>query len=435
MADKARYAAVAALVRMHRGGYANLTAKALWAQHGLDARQTAFANRLFYTCAERLLTLDALLAPFIKQGLHKLDVEVRAILETGLAQMQYMQVPPRAAVHEAVQLTRAFKKSSASGLVNAVLRKAGQAKVEELQFASEEERISVLYSVGLPVARAVMQAFPKEYENFLAASFTQPELCLRANSLKTNAKQLAQLLQGKQVQTRPGQLPGSLYANIPGDISQEEYFKQGFYHVQGEASQYACANLQAGPGLQVLDACAAPGGKTATLAQYMEGGTGLTAQELRENRLPLITQALQRLGIEGVQTVLGNAAQYNPALAGQHRVLCDVPCSGLGVLAKKPDIRYAQGDNWEALPELQLAILTTSAQYVRQGGRLVYSTCTVRPQENAQVVKAFLHIHPDFTLVQPKISPMGALINEKMMTILPHLAGLDGFFVATLERL
>ncbi|MFV0411732.1 MAG: 16S rRNA (cytosine(967)-C(5))-methyltransferase RsmB [Oscillospiraceae bacterium] len=430
--DKSRYAAAAGIVRLHRGGWANLTSKTT-VSAGLSPAQKAFANALFYGTAERLVTLQALLQPYSKQPLAKLDTEVRAILETGLYQMLYMQVPARAAVDEAVKLARAFKKASAAGFVNAVLRKAQHANPEELSFASELERMQVVYSVSAAVAAALMQAMPQSYEAFLKASFSRPALCLRVNTLKTTEQELARLLREKGAEVWPGALPGCLYTRLPGGVAGESLFEQGLYHVQGEASQFACACLA--PGGKTLDLCAAPGGKAATLAQYLGGGQALTACDVRLHRLPLITETLQRLGIAGVQVLQNDASVYSAALEGQTAVLCDVPCSGLGVLASKPDLRYASGENFGTLPPLQSKILATASRYVKRGGRLVYSTCTVRPQENTEVVRQFLQNNPAFKVVSPPVTVKGAQEDEKMVTILPQFTGLDGFFVVTLERL
>lgn len=227
----------------------------------------------------------------------------------------------------------------------------------------------------------------------------------------------------------------SVCSRLPGVVTDDEAFKEGLYHVQGLASQLACACLGVKPGHKVLDLCAAPGGKTATLAQYLGGGAGLTACELRENRLPLISQTLQRLGITGAEVLLNDGTVYTPVLAGQDRVLCDVPCSGLGVLAQKPDLRLADGANFEQLPTLQLKLLSTAARYLKQGGRLVYSTCTVRRQENQAVVQAFLAQTPGYRLVPPAVQPPGAVPENGMMTLLPHTTGTDGFFVATIEKI
>lgn len=433
--DKARKAAVAAVIRLHKGGWANLTAKTVLAGGALSSQEKAFATAVFYGTAERQGTLDALLAQYVSKPLARLDVEVRAILETGLYQILYMNVPPSAAVNEAVKLARGFGKSSAAGFVNAVLRKAQHAKVSDFVFADEVERLMFEGSVSRAVASAVMEACPQDYDAFLQASFAKPELCLRVNTLKTTPQELAERLAAAGAKTRPGQVENSLYAGLAGGVVQEENFLAGRYHVQGEASQFACACVAAQPGQKVLDVCAAPGGKSATLAQQMGGEAGLTACDVRENRLPLIQEALGRLGIEGVRVLLNDAAEYRAELEGQDRVLCDVPCSGLGVLASKPDIRYTDGGNFDSLPPLQLEILTTASRYVHKGGRLVYSTCTIRPQENQQVVQAFLRQNPQFAPVLPQGVPQGALVQDKMVTILPQNTGLDGFFVATMERL
>lgn len=442
-ADPARRTAAAAIVRLHEGGWANLIAKEALAAPLLSARDRAFAGALFYGAAERLVTLDTLLAPYLKRPPEALDAEVRAVLETGVYQMFYMRVPVSAAVNESVKLVRSMGKSSAAGLVNAVLRRvaeAGPLEGRQLRFASELERVQVVYSVGEAVARAVMQALPEEYDAFLAACFGgdigAEELCLRANTLKITVAALARRLEEQGARVRPGTLPGCLYTAMPGGVAADGLFAEGLYHVQGEASQYACACLGARPGMRVLDLCAAPGGKSATLAQQMGGGVGLTCCDVQPHRLPLIEKTFARLGIEGAAVLLNDAAEYNEALAGQQAVLCDVPCSGLGVLRKKPDLRYVDGQNFTSLPALQLKVLNTAARYVVEGGRLVYSTCTIRKEENGDVVSQFLRQNPAFRAVAPPMPPpQGAINNEQNITILPHCTGLDGFFVATLQRL
>ena len=366
--DKTRKAAALAVIRLHKGGWANLTAKTVLAGSGLDGREKAFAAAVFYGTAERLATLDCLLAPYLKKPVAKLDTEVRAVLETGLYQMLYMNVPPRAAVDEAVKLTRSFGKASAAGLVNAVLRRAQAARLEDIHFGSELERVCVTWSVGAAVAKAVMEALPDEYDDFFAASFAQPELCLRVNTLRTSSTELVDKFGEMGISTQPGSLANCLYAKLPGGVAEEPLFAKGLYHVQGEASQFAAACVGAKPGERVLDLCAAPGGKSATLAQEMGGGEGLTACDIRENRLPLISETMTRLGIEGAKVLLNDAAVYREELAGQDRVLCDVPCSGLGVLAAKPDLRYTDGGHFAALPALHMTVLSVAARYVKRGG-------------------------------------------------------------------
>lgn len=439
--ENPRYVAAAALLRMRRGGRANAIWNEALAAASLTERDRAFAGALFFGAAERLVTLEWLVEPCLSRPLHKLDEEVCVILLTGAYQLHYMRVPPRAAVDESVKLARAFGKSSAAGLVNAVLRalardcdgKGVGPDFEKSVFANELQRVCVTYSVSEAVASAVMRALPEAYHDFFAASFAGRETCLRVNSLKTTALRLADTLAQWQVPVRAGQVENCLYAQLPGGVAHDTLFEQGWYHVQGEASQIACACLAVRPGMRVLDLCAAPGGKSATLAQYLGGGAGLTASDISGPRLELMRGTLRRLGIADVVMMQNDAAVYDPTLVGQDRVLCDVPCSGLGVLAQKPDLRYVTRD-FEQLPALQLKILRTAARYVKQGGRLVYSTCTIRPEENREVVCAFLAEQPDFTLTEPQIEPNGAVMNDKMMTILPQSSNMDGFFVASMVR-
>ncbi len=495
--DPARRAAAAALVRVHRGGWAAAAANQALGGSSLTPRDRAFAGALFFGSAERLVTLDALLAPLLKHPLDALDVEVRAVLETGLYQLIYMRVPARAAVDEAVKLARAFGKTSAAGLVNAVLRRmsaqvdavrkelspganAGEEQAASMSTAlvarllgarlqgDELQRVCLTWSVGEAVARAVMDSLPGGYDAFFAATFSSATLPLRVNTLKTTPAELAGELarRGATVHGGTGSCDlcrvraAALLVDLPGGVAGEPLFESGLYHVQGLASQFAVACLAPQPGERVLDLCAAPGGKAATIAQQMGGGTGLTVCDANADRLELAKQLFARLGIEGAYFAVNDGAVYNEALCGQDAVLCDVPCSGLGVLAKKPDLRYAAGDNFAALPELQLKILATAARYVKKGGRLLYATCTVRRQENEEVVRAFLCGNPAFAVEHPAVlaaeecgghsCPWGnwrsacggtgdndssePRDDSGMLTLLPHRTGTDGFFIALLRH-
>ncbi len=442
--DSPRRAAVAALVRVHGGGWANLVADSVFEGTRLDGRDRAFAGALFFGTAERITTLDYLLRPLLKKPVEKLDAEVRAILESGLYQLLYMRVPASAAVNESVKLARSFGKSSAAGLVNAVLRKgAALPRLADgagpdwarFSFATEEERVCTEWSVSSAVARAVMAALPAEYDAFFAHSFHREEICLRANTLKTTAQQLAGALRAEGVAVREGRLPNALYAKLTGDVAENVLFRAGYFHVQGEASQYACACLSAAPGDHVLDLCAAPGGKSALLAQQMGGGAGLTACDIRAGRLELVAALFARLGITGGVLRRQDATAFDESLCGQDKVLCDVPCSGLGVLAAKPDLRLSNGEVFAALPALQLKILLAASRYVKRGGRLVYSTCTIRPEENEEVVQAFLRQNSEYTLEESAVPPEGGPAGGGMVTLLPHKGGYDGFFVATMRHL
>ncbi len=432
--DKARRAAAVALLRMHGGQYAAEALNAALKQETLSSRERAFASSLFLHTAEHLVTLDVLLLPFLRRPLAKLDVEVRAVLETGLCQMRYMQVPNRAAIHEAVDLTRGFGKSSAAGFVNAVLRKAATADLPSEENQSETERVCTRYSVSPAVAEALMIALPHDYEAYLQASWATGGTSLRVNSLQIEREKLKErlILQGAEVENGP--LKESLYVRLMGGVANDPLFEQGFYHVQDFASQYAAQAMGVKKGMRVLDLCAAPGGKSATMAEEMGGGSGLTVCDVNAVRLQRARSLFSTLGIEGALFLENDAAVYNENLTGQDAVLCDVPCSGLGVLASKPDLRYTEGTHFEALPPLQFSILTTAARYVRVGGRLVYATCTPLGRENAEVVRAFLAENSGYRLVLPEDIPKNVCIEEKMLSFLPQNTHTSGFFVASMER-
>lgn len=430
-----RAAAAAALMRAEQGGYANLVLNHALKHFSGSARDRAFCAALFYGTVERLITLDFLLRPFLKKPIERLDPEIRAILRCGLYQARWMDsVPVRAAVSESVALTRAMGKTSACGMVNAVLRRAAAVDLAACPWQDDTERLGILYSVSPAIAGLLREAYPADCEEILRASFAPPPLCVHVNTLKTDTAACVKALAASGIGARPGEAPGSLYIEISGDITTQELFQNGAFHVQGEASQFACAALDAKPGETILDLCAAPGGKSASLAQSMQNQGILIARDNAQNRLSLMEHTFARLGITCGRVEHGDAAVYDAALPPADGVLCDVPCSGLGVLAKKPDIRWKTLDTLGALRELQSAILDTAARYVKPSGRLIYSTCTLNPAENEGIVRPFLARHPEFTARRPSHLPAGAEIKEGFAVFLPHRTGTDGFFVAYLTK-
>lgn len=434
--DDPRRAAAAALMKQERDGYANLVLR-----HALDgfdggARERAFFSAVFYGTVERMVTLDWLLQKFLKQPLAKLDAPVRAILRSGLYQARYLEsVPVRAAVNESVALTRRMGKGSAAGMVNAVLRRAAGADLSGERFPDETARLSVTYSVSPQVARLLLEKCPARCEEILKTSFAQPPLCVRVNTLQTDISALEAAFAAGGVCTRRGNVPNSLYLSYQGDIAAHPLFKRGAFHVQGEASQLTCAALCPKPGDTVLDLCAAPGGKSATLAQYMQNKGTLIACDAAQNRLPLVDRVWERLGVRCGETRQNDASVYSAGLPVADAVLCDVPCSGLGVLAKKPDIRLKTLEGLPELVHLQRAILETASRYVKPGGRLLYSTCTLNPDENAGVVCAFLAAHPEFCPRSVDDVLLKATKDDNFLTLYPQDTGTDGFFIALLERL
>ena len=437
MAANPRAAAVAALVRQEQDGFSNLILDAELKRQKLEGRDKAFASAIFYTVLEHQGTLDYILGQFLPKGLAKLDAPVREILRSALAQARYMQVPVSAAVNEAVKLTRTFKKASASGLTNAVLRKACVYDLSTANFKNETERLMVLGSCGQDVADFLRKHYPDEALDILTHTADKGLTSLRANPLKADADKLCALLTEAGVQTQPGMVPGSVLARFEGSPAENELFRQGYFHVEGQASQLAALCVEAKPGETVLDLCAAPGGKTLLLAEEMENTGRLISCDVTENRVSLIRKAVERMGFANVEPKVNNAAIFNPDLPQADRILADVPCSGIGILAKKPDIRYKKLEKTrhDELLSTQAAILDTAAALLKPGGRMVYSTCTIDPAENEEQVAAFLRRHPEFAVATPEIPfPAGMTVGEHGALSVPTRTGMDGFFLCALQK-
>ena len=440
MAANPRAAAVAALVRQEQDGFSNLVLDGELRRQKLEGRDKAFASAIFYTVLEHRGTLDYILEQFLPKGLAKLDAPVREILRAALAQARYMQVPASAAVNEAVKLTRTFKKASASGLVNAVLRKACVYDLENAKFQNDLEKLMVLGSASKDVAAFLQTHYPEEALGILTHTADGGCTSLRANPLKADAETLCKLLleSGDAESAAPGVVPGSVLAKFVGSPADKALFQKGYYHVEGQASQLAALCLEARPGETVLDLCAAPGGKTLLLAEEMQGKGRLLSCDVTESRVQLIAKAVERMGFaDCVETLCNDATKPNPKLPAADRILVDAPCSGLGILAKKPDIRYKSlpKARHDELLATQSAILDTAASVLKPGGRLVYSTCTIDPAENEEQVAAFLARHPEFSAVTPGAAlPAGMTVGEHGALSVPTRTGMDGFFLCAMQK-
>ena len=431
-----RRLAVKALMHQEQAGYANLVldAELKKCDPPLNARDSAFAARIFYTTLERLPLLDFILSRYTRKPIGKLDAPVRAVLRTGLAQARYMQVPLSAAVNESVRLTKALGKTSAAGMVNAVLRKAVVAEVSENDFADPLQRLSVFYCLSPAVAKLLYDQYGTDAFAMAAAFYDRPGTAIRVNTLRTTDAELTELLHTEGHSVRPGPWPHALLVDFNGSPAASKAFARGLFHVQGLASQFSALCVAAGPGQKAADLCAAPGGKSLTLAECMENRGQLISGEFVESRVSLLRKAFARCGVTCAEAVQNDATVYRPEWGRFDRVLCDVPCSGLGVIAKKPDIRYKDLDGIENLLETQQKILQNGADLLAENGRLVYSTCTVNRCENEDQIKAFLAKNPQFHVIAPDLTLPGMQTGEYGTLFLPHKTGTDGFFAAILEK-
>ena len=432
----ARQIAVEALGKVNGSkGYSNIVIDKALEQSGLDLRNAAFATALFYGVLERMLTLDHCIAGFSKTPVEKLTPQVREILRVSLYQILYMDsVPDSAAVNEAVNLTRVFRKESAGGFVNGVLRAFLRSGKRVPRMAgSRADQLSVQYSCPAWLVQLWLDSYGEENtEGILKTSLGRPPVYIRANTLKTTADALSSRLEEEGAVVRRDEMEENcLRVSGTGDVTALPAFQEGLFHVQDKSSQLCVKALDARPGMRVLDICAAPGGKSFTAAQWMHGEGELLAMDLYRARAALVAEGAQRLGICCIAAKEGDASRYNSKLGLFDRVLCDAPCSGLGIIRRKPEIKYKNPEELGEIPQLQYNILSNSANYVKKGGILLYSTCTLNPGENEGVVERFLAEHRDFA---PCRLPQSLGSSGHTVTLFPHQGDTDGFFISTMER-
>ena len=411
--------------------YSNLLLDSALSQSQLDDRDKRLCASLYYGVIERRITLDAVISHYSKQPLRKLDCTVRNILRLGIYQLLYCdQIPSRAAVNESVKLTKTCRKASASGFVNAVLRGFLRDECKVPYPKGKKAAMVVEYAVPQWLLEKLLDAYGEETTRAFLADALQPaNRFIRQNPAACTGAELEQAL-GDAVS--PTNLPGA-YELHTGDIRKLPEFRKGWFYVQDLSSQICALALGAKPGETILDLCAAPGGKTCTIAAGMAQSGMVYAFDLAAHRVKLIQDNVKRLGLQNVTASQGDAAEFREEYAGADRVLCDVPCSGIGVLRHKPEVKEKSPEDLAQLPQLQLAILENGARYVKPDGILQYSTCTILKEENENVAKAFLQKHPEF-VPEPVYPELGGALAQPMVTIRPEMFGSDGFFVAKFRR-
>ena len=398
---------------------------------------------LFYFALENRLHIEHCLRRQLKS---LPDRKIMHILVLAAAQLLYMdRVPDHAAVDEAVKQARRTGRESGTALVNGVLRNlirardAGELTLPDRD-AEPEKYISEKYSIALPMVEKLILAYGLEETERLAAwSPDRGVESIRPNRLMMTNAQFEKWLDEQGFSWTRGLVEGAYRVSGGGRLAAHEGYRRGLFSIQGESSMLAAMAMQVKGGMQVLDACAAPGGKSCLMAEQMGGAGRVYAWDVHEHRVELIRAAARRLGLENIRPQLRDARRPNENFLGaMDAVLVDAPCSGLGVMGDKPDIKYRlKAEDVAALLPVQREILDACAAYVRPGGLLVYSTCTLLPEENQQQVEAFLERHPEFAPAGPMKDLPDALrerMQDGMLQLLPGRDGMDGFFIARLVR-
>lgn len=435
-----RQAAFVSLQKYENGGkYLNIEADTAIRRNALEGADRALYTNIVYGTVERRITLEYLLAQLCDRPLAKIDRNVAIILRMSLYQLRYLdRVPAYAVLQEAGELTRRFAAQSAVGFVNAVLREYERRGAEIAMPSPQADFVrylSVTYSYPAWFCALLVRCYGKRRAEAILKAFEKnPPLTLFPNLLKTDRAGLLRALRAEGIaceETRYSPYGVRLSRHVPIDAITP--LAQGLCFVQDEASQLAALALGAAPAQTILDSCACPGGKSFALALLCGDKAKIISCDLHENKLSLVRRGAEKLGIASVEAQARDSGAFYPPFENAFdRVLCDVPCSGLGVLSKKPDIREKKEEEIERLPAVQRRILENCARYVRPGGELVYSTCTVHPAENEEQIKVFLREHPEFSL-QPFM--LGQETVQGMQTLLPdRYAGMDGFFIAKLRK-
>ncbi len=434
----ARETALNALIACRREqAWSNGILKTYIVRDRLDRRDAALAARLVYGVLQNRNKLDFYLNQLLTGKLKDLHPVVHDILHLGLYQLYELdRVPDSAAVSESVELAKKYckKQRFAPGLVNGVLRSAVKNKDTLRQPASLEDR----YSHPWELIKLLRDYVGRDaLEPMLAANNQVPQTYIQVNTLKTNAGALTEQLKasGVEVTTHPW-LENCLCLSGTGDLERLEAFREGLFYVQDAAAKLSvlCAQLPE-ENILVLDCCAAPGGKTFAAAMATEGKASIISCDVYDHKVELIVKGAERLGLTNIiarrQDAAENVAEWNGQMDA---VIADVPCSGYGIIRKKPDIRYKNHEDMKDLPELQLRILENQARYVRPGGVLLYSTCTLVRAENEGVVEAFLASHPEF-VTEPLPLPAVFPKNESgMLALIPGQYDTDGFFICRMRR-
>ena len=406
-------------------GYSNIELDKELNKSDLSALDKALASEIVYGVLTWKITLDEIIKMYSSIRLKKISPWILNILRTGIYQIVFLdKIPESAAVNESVNLAKKYGHEVSSKFVNAILRKISKDEMDKLlEYLStkpitEEELISIVTSHPVWLVEELLKQYEKKFVTaLLNANNITPEITIRANTLKTSRDELFKLLSLKNIDCRKGNLKDSI------KVRKLTEFGNTLFSVQDEAAQLACLKLDVKPGDEVLDACSAPGGKTTYLAELMQNVGHIDAWDLHPHRVRLVEEAAKKLDISIINATVKDATTYSAGLIKRYdKILLDVPCSGLGVIRKKPDIKWTRtSEEITELLKIQAEILEKCSDYLKPGGRLVYSTCTILRQENDEQIEKFLITHDNFKLVEK-------------INLFPHVDDADGFFIAVLER-
>lgn len=425
------------LIKMAKNtAFSNILLDEALLSSGLSPQDKKFTAALFYGVIERQITLDEIIKKYCNRPIAKLSVEIQQILRMGIYQLLYMDsVPESAAVNESVILAKQNKNPAASGFVNGLLRSFIRDGMEIPTSKNKIEALSLEYSCPQWLISKWMNEYGQAAtRTMLETSLGRAPITIKVNTTKLGIDEIIPELEADGISAvRVENIPDCLEIKTGAGVEASSAYKKGYFHVQDISSQLCCMALAPKSDETVLDLCSAPGGKAFTLAEMMNNQGRLLAFDLHENRVQLIWKGAKRLGLSCIKAAVNDAKKLKENMPTADKILCDVPCSGLGVIRRKPEIKYKNPQDFENLPKVQLEILETSASYLKVGGELVYSTCTINKAENDDVIDEFLARHSEFEKAEilPNLrKPFGSY----KATIFPDYCNSDGFFIAKVKK-
>lgn len=424
-----------------QGGWSDGVLKKQLAVAGLDSRDAALATQLCFGVLQNQMLLDFYLSKFSNIPLKRMEGRVVQVLRLGAYQMLFLdKIPHSAAVNRAVAMTKTHcKNPRAAGMVNGILRSL-ERSLQNLPVIPKQDPVtylSVLYSHPEWLVREFVQVLgEEEAAAMLAANNSQPPTTVMVNTTRTTVEALTAKLTEAKVEVQPHPwLDNCLLLSRTGDLERLTAFQEGLFYVQDSASRLAIRAAGATPGMRVLDCCAAPGGKSFAMAIAMGNQGEVISCDLHPHKKKLIQAGADRLGLDIITPMTADGKVFKPEWEEAFDlVLVDAPCSGLGVIRKKPDIRYKDPEPLEDLPAIQADILANASRYVKPGGVLFYSTCTVLRRENEGVVQAFLKDHLNYKEESFILPGTIGEVSSGMLTLWPHRHGTDGFFLCKLRK-
>lgn len=427
---------------LYNDAYSNIEINRAIKASQLDQRDAALACAIFYGVLERKLTLEKIIRQYSTVPLRKIEEKVLVILEQALYQILYLdKIPDSAAVNEAVKMAKNLRLNKSSGFINGVLRSFLRAE-KKYKLPDVEQNKADYLSVKYSCPKEIIEIFSSSYghaltEDILKSLFGRPPVTAAVNTLKITADSLMDELAAQGVKAQKSDLAKSAIAlDDTGAIEDLPAFRQGKFYVQDEASQLAVELLNPQSGDTVIDVCAAPGGKSFKAAIMMNNTGEIYSCDIHPHKVELISKTAKRLGIKIINSSIRDALSGD-VIGMADKVICDVPCSGLGVIRRKPEIRYKKADDFSTLPMLQYKILIKSSQLVKKGGVLLYSTCTLNKEENNNIADKFLSENKNFkplTLCLPENIKRVIPERDNCLTLFPNVHNTDGFFVSAFIR-